>query len=96
MGITATNARPVPVDQLCERIRHEAVGLGHHVRYVDLSGDGVPDSVLTLDRRPIDGHRGQEAVEEVVCVAVGIGVDGRPAAERRYERIVRSPLDEAG
>jgi hypothetical protein len=91
MPHTAVRTGRVPVERLLRGIREDAVGLGHHVRYLDLGGDGVPDAVLTLDRRIVGEHSGQATVEEVINVAVAIGVDGRPGQERRYERLVQVP-----
>lgn len=53
----------------------------HEVRYLDLSGDGVPDAVEHIDRRALrrKGSDVVDAVEETRSLAYGIGIDGEPA-----------------
>jgi hypothetical protein len=51
------------------------------VRFLDLSGDGVPDAVERITRcaRRDPGNRRVEVVEESRQLEYGIGVDGEPA-----------------
>ena len=52
----------------------------HEIRYLDLSGDGIPDAVEHIDRRPVR-RRGSalfDAVEEHRRLSYGIGIDGIP------------------
>jgi hypothetical protein len=58
-----------------------ADGETHEVRYLDLSGDGVPDAVEHIDRRAFrrNGSDVVDAVEETRSLAYGIGIDGEPA-----------------
>ncbi len=76
------------IEALRDAAREEPIELGRQVRYVDLSGEGVPDTVLTLDRRCVDERRGRGMIEEVISIAIGIGVDGRPKDERCYGRLI--------
>jgi len=90
---TATNVYKLP--SRVERkgpIRFEA----HEVRYLDLSGDGVPDAVEHIDRRPFQ-RRGSDridAVEEHRLLAYGIGINGIPAGVT--ERTTVYVRDDAG
>ena len=50
----------------------------HEVRYLDMSGDGVPDAVEHIDRRSFgDGRR--DTVEVTRRLAYGIDINGKPA-----------------
>ena len=53
----------------------------HEVRYLDLSGDGVPDTVEHITRHEFRAHRSENenTVEETRRLEYGIGIDGRPA-----------------
>jgi hypothetical protein len=86
---TATHVREVPSSG--ERkgpIRLET----HEVRYLDMSGDGVPDAVEHIDR----SFRGRDSdtVEVKRRLAYGIGIDGKPAGVT--ERTTIFVRDEAG
>jgi hypothetical protein len=68
----------------------------HEVRYLDLSGDGVPDAVEHIDRRPFR-RRGSDlidAVEEHRRLSYGIGINGVPAGVT--ERTTVYIRDDAG
>ena len=86
---TATDFREVP--SRGERrgpIRMET----HEVRYLDLSGDGVPDAVEHIDR--CFRGRDSDTVEVTRRIAYGIGIDGKPAGVT--ERTTVFARDEAG
>ena len=61
----------------------------HEVRYVDMSGDGVPDAVERVTRTLQCGQRGGgvDIVEEFRRLEYGIGVDGQPAGVAERTRI---------
>ncbi len=73
----------------CEPIRSEA----HEVRYLDLSGDGVPDAVEHITRSATcsRGSERVDTVQETRRLEYGIGIDGRPTGVA--ERTVVSELD---
>jgi hypothetical protein len=50
------------------------------VRYLDLSGDGVPDAVEHITRREFRADRRDDGntVEETRRLEYGIGIDGKP------------------
>ena len=89
----ATNVSELPSRaERTEPIRFEM----HEVRYLDLSGDGVPDAVEHIDRRPFR-RRGSDvfdAVEVHRRLSYGIGIDGIPAGVT--ERMTVYIRDEAG
>ena len=68
----------------------------HEIRYLDLSGDGVPDAVEHIDRRPFrrTGSDVFDAVEEHRRLSYGIGIDGIPAGVT--ERMTVYIRDDAG
>ena len=86
-----TTVEAQTLDVVRRELRDEPFESGRVVRYADLGGEGVPDAVITLDRRVVDAAEGVAMIEEVITVAMGIGVKGRPAEERRYERLLRAP-----
>jgi hypothetical protein len=53
----------------------------HEVRYLDLSGDGVPDAVEHITRHEFRADRSDlgNSVEEIRRLEYGIGIDGKPA-----------------
>lgn len=56
----------------------------HEVRYLDLSGDGIPDAVEHINR---SAHRAPgssvvDVVDETRRLEYGIGVNGKPAGIR--------------
>jgi len=67
----------------------------HEVRYLDMSGDGLPDAVEYVDRRLFRRRDGSlNTVEEKRRLSYGIGIDGKPAGVAEREALfVR---DEAG
>ena len=90
---TATNVHRRPSGDVRRGpIRFEA----HEVRYLDLSGDGVPDAVEHIDRRPFrrTGSDVFDAVEEHRRLSYGIGIDGIPAGVT--ERMTVYIRDDAG
>jgi hypothetical protein len=89
MRSSASDEEVRAIEDLRDRAREEPMDVAHQVGFLDLNGDGVPDAVITLDRRPVDEQANDGMIEEVISVAVEIGVDGRPAEERRYGRLVR-------
>ena len=89
MNSTATQLRELPSHG--ERkgpIRLET----HEVRYLDMSGEGVPDAVEHIDR--FFRGRDSDTVEVTRRLAYGIGIDGRPAGVT--ERTTVFVRDEAG
>ena len=57
----------------------------HEIRYLDMSGDGLPVAVEYIDRRLFRRRDGSlNTVEEKRRLSYGIGIDGKPAgvAER--------------
>ena len=52
----------------------------HEVRYLDMNGDGVPDAVEYIERRPLRrrGIDSTDIIEESRRLSYGIGVDGKP------------------
>jgi hypothetical protein len=66
----------------CEPVRVET----QEVRYLDMSGDGVPDAVERVQRRTYRNpvNRLVDIVEETRRLTYGIGINGRPGgvAER--------------
>jgi hypothetical protein len=63
----------------------------NELHYADLSGDGLPDAVITIERRALDltKHGDLPVLEEVTRVASGIGIDGLPTDEYARMRLVR-------
>jgi hypothetical protein len=88
MRRTSSPVAPTRIEALRDAVREQPIELGQQVRYLDLSGDGVPDTVLTLDRHFVDERAGCGMIEEVISIAVGIDVDGRPADKRCYGRLI--------
>ena len=86
-----TTVETETLDAVRRELRDEPIESGRVVRYADLRGEGIPDAVITLERHVVGGSVGDTMIEEVVTVAMGIGVKGRPAEERRYERLLRLP-----
>ena len=89
MNNTAIYVREVPSrDERRGPVRLET----HEVRYLDMSGDGVPDAVEHIDR----SFRGRDSdtVEVTRRLAYGIGIDGKPAGVS--ERTTVFVRDEAG
>ena len=72
-------------DEVGDPIRLEV----HEVRYLDLSGDGVPDAVERVDRTAwrTQGSRFVNRVEETRRLEYGIGVDGRPSGVTEHTTI---------
>jgi len=52
----------------------------HEVRYLDMSGDGVPDAVERISRNAFRGETSDivDTVEETRRLEYGIGINGRP------------------
>ena len=79
-----THTTAIHVDAESERsapLRMET----HEIRYLDMSGDGLPDAVEYIDRRLFRRRDGSlNTVEEKRRLSYGIGIDGKPAgvAER--------------
>jgi len=67
----------------------------HEIRYLDMSGDGLPDAVEYIDRRLFRRRDGSlNTVEEKRRLSYGIGIDGKPAGvDERTTMFVR---DNAG
>ena len=60
----------------------------HQVRYLDMSGDGLPDAVEYIDRRLFRRRDGSiKTVEEKRRLSYGIGIDGRPAGVAEREAL---------
>ncbi len=61
----------------------------HEVRYLDLSGDGVPDAVEHITRCEFRAHRDDtvDTVEETRRLEYGIGIDGRPAGSTERTQV---------
>jgi hypothetical protein len=58
----------------------------HEIRYLDMSGDGLPDAVEYIDRRLFRRRDGSlNTVEEKRRLSYGIGIDGKPAGVTRRE-----------
>ena len=67
----------------------------HEVRYLDMSGDGLPDAVEYIDRRLLRRRDGSlNAVEVKRRLSYGIGIDGKPAGV--VERKAKFVRDNAG
>jgi hypothetical protein len=68
----------------------------HEVRYLDMSGDGVPDAVERISRSAFrgDGSDFVDTVEETRRLEYGIGVTGTPAGVA--ERTTVSVRDASG
>lgn len=73
------------------RSNRASLSATENVRFADLSGDGVPDAVITIERRAFDlTERGElSVIEEVTYVVSGIGIDGSPTDEYSRFRLVR-------
>jgi hypothetical protein len=74
-----THTTAIHVDAESERsapLRMET----HEIRYLDMSGDGLPDAVEYIDRRLFRRRDGSlNTVEEKRRLSYGIGIDGKPA-----------------
>jgi hypothetical protein len=59
------------------------------VRYLDMTGDGMPDAVERIARRAVRsrGSAVIDSVEETRRLEYGIGVDGRPAGVTERTRV---------
>jgi len=86
MTATATIYENDPAwSERCEPIRVET----QEVRYLDMSGDGVPDAVERVQRRayrnPASGL--VDIVEETRRLTYGIGINGNPAGVEERTRV---------
>lgn len=61
----------------------------HEVRYLDISGCGVPDAVEHVTRRAFrsPGSDVVDTVEECRRLQYGIGVDGKPAGVAEHTSV---------
>jgi len=88
--MTATTTATKCNENLAGLVRREPIRVeAEELRYLDLSGDGIPDAVERVQRRTYRSLASDDVdvVEETRRLTYGIGINGMPAGSEERTRV---------